>query len=60
MAATGDETITVIGAGVIGCAVAYALAREGRRVTVIDRADPGVAGASFGNVGHLACELVEP
>jgi D-amino-acid dehydrogenase len=40
--------------------VAYALAREGRRVTLIDRADPGVAGASFGNVGHLACELVEP
>ncbi|HZF16096.1 MAG TPA: FAD-binding oxidoreductase [Steroidobacteraceae bacterium] len=56
----GDETIAIVGAGVIGCAVAYALAREGRRVMVIDRADPGVAGASFGNVGHLAAELVEP
>ncbi len=57
---TGDETIAIIGAGVIGCAVAYALAREGRRVVVIDRDNPGVAGASFGNVGHLAAELVEP
>lgn len=44
----------------IGCAVAYALTREGRRVTVYDRAEPGVGGASFGNVGHLATELVEP
>lgn len=56
----GDESIAIIGAGVIGCAVAYALAREGRRVVVIDRDNPGIAGASFGNVGHLAAELVEP
>jgi len=53
-------TIAVIGAGVIGAAVALALAREGRRVLLLDRALPGIAGASFGNVGHIAAELVQP
>jgi len=55
-----DEKIAVIGAGVIGCAVALALAREGHRVTLFDRGEPGTAGASFGNVGHIAAELVQP
>jgi glycine/D-amino acid oxidase-like deaminating enzyme len=50
----------VIGAGVIGCAVAFALSRENRPVLLIDRAQPGHGGASFGNVGHIAAELVEP
>lgn len=55
-----QDTIAVIGAGVIGAAVALALAREGRKVLLLDRAEPGVAGASFGNVGHIAAELVQP
>src|ERR1700722_1200965 len=55
-----QDTIAVIGAGIIGAAVAYALAREGRRVLLLDRAAPGIAGASFGNVGHIAAELVQP
>lgn len=55
-----QDTIAVIGAGVIGAAVALALAREGRRVLLLDRAEPGIAGASFGNVGHIAAELVQP
>lgn len=55
-----QHTIAVIGAGVIGAAVAFALAREGRSVLLLDRAEPGVAGASFGNVGHIAAELVQP
>ena len=54
------QKIAVIGAGVIGCAIAWALAREGRRVVLIDRAEPGMGGASFGNVGHIAAELVQP
>src|SRR5580693_9204654 len=52
--------IAVIGAGVIGAAVALALAREGRQVLLLDRAAPGIAGASYGNVGHIAAELVQP
>jgi len=57
---SGQDTIAVIGAGVIGAAVALALAREGNSVLLFDRAEPGVAGASFGNVGHIAAELVQP
>jgi D-amino-acid dehydrogenase len=53
-------SIAVIGAGVIGAAVACALAREGRSVVLIDRSEPGVAGASYGNAGHIATEVVEP
>jgi glycine/D-amino acid oxidase-like deaminating enzyme len=55
-----QDTIAVIGAGVIGAAAAFALAREGRRVLLLDRAEPGTAGASFGNAGHIAAELVQP
>ncbi len=55
-----QDTIAVIGAGVIGAAVSYALACEGHRVVLFDRAEPGIAGASFGNVGHIAAELVQP
>ncbi|MGB6766825.1 MAG: FAD-dependent oxidoreductase [Methyloceanibacter sp.] len=55
-----DNTVAVVGAGVIGAAVAYALTREGRAVLLLDRADPGMTGASFGNAGHIAAELVEP
>ena len=54
------DTIAVVGAGVIGSAVAFALAREGRRVTLFDRTAPGEGGASYGNAGHVATELVEP
>src|ERR1700729_2665662 len=50
----------VIGAGVVGTAAACALVREGRKVVLLDRAEPGVAGASFGNAGHIAQELVQP
>jgi len=60
MGMSGQDTIAVIGAGIIGAAVAYALAAEGRRVVLLDRAEPGVAGASYGNVGHIAAELVQP
>lgn len=60
MTVQAENAVAVIGAGVIGCAVAWALAHEGRRVLLIDRDEPGRAGASFGNVGHIAAELVEP
>lgn len=57
---TEQDSIAVIGAGVVGSAIACALAREGRHVLLIDRAAPGEAGASFGNAGHVATELLEP
>ena len=49
----------VIGAGVIGLACAFRLAREGQRVLLIDRDEPG-RGASFGNAGHVATEQIFP
>jgi glycine/D-amino acid oxidase-like deaminating enzyme len=55
-----QDTIAVIGAGVVGTAAACALAREGRKILLLDRAEPGVAGASFGNAGHIAQESVQP
>lgn len=45
--------VLVIGAGVIGCAVAHALAREGASVLVLDAGTPG-AGASQASAGVLA------
>ena len=53
------DSIAVVGAGVVGCAVAQALAAERRAVVLLDRAAPGAGGASFGNVGHIATEQVE-
>jgi D-hydroxyproline dehydrogenase len=54
------DDVVVVGAGVVGCAVAWALTKAGRRVLLIDRADLATAGASFGNVGHIATEQLQP
>jgi glycine/D-amino acid oxidase-like deaminating enzyme len=56
---TLDRT-AVIGAGIVGSVIAWALAREGRKVLLLDRSDPGLAGASFGNAGHIATEQIQP
>ena len=45
--------VVVVGAGVIGCSVAYELARRGVRVEVIDRRDVG-QGATQASAGVLA------
>lgn len=45
--------IAVIGAGIVGVAVAHALADEGHTVEVIEREGPA-AGASAGNAGWIA------
>jgi glycine/D-amino acid oxidase-like deaminating enzyme len=58
--AIAGKSMAIIGAGVIGSAIAFALARDGWRVTSFDRAPPGEGGASFGNAGHAATELLEP
>lgn len=54
-----DTDIIVVGAGIIGVACALQLARQGRRVQLVDRQPPG-QGASWGNAGHLATEQVFP
>lgn len=54
-----DTDVAVVGAGIVGVACALQLARQGRRVLLIDRNEPG-QGASYGNAGHLATEQVFP
>jgi D-amino-acid dehydrogenase len=51
--------IVVVGAGVIGLACGYELARRGERVTVLDRGAPGGA-CSAGNLGWVVPSLSEP
>ncbi|MDE3026886.1 MAG: FAD-binding oxidoreductase [Paracoccaceae bacterium] len=43
----------VVGAGIIGIAIAYDLQRRGRQVLVIDKEAPG-RGASYGNMASIA------
>ena len=50
--------VTVMGAGIFGLSVAWACARRGARVRVIDPNGPG-AGASGGLVGALAPHVPE-
>lgn len=51
--------IAIIGAGIIGVAIACRLAREHERVLLVDPLAPGSA-ASFGNAGHIATEQIFP
>lgn len=52
--------VLVLGAGVVGVASAYYLARQGHEVTVIDR-EPGTAEeTSFGNAGQLSFGYSSP
>ncbi|WP_158744016.1 FAD-binding oxidoreductase [Acidisphaera sp. L21] len=53
------KSVLVVGAGVIGLAIAYHLLREGAQVTIVDR-DPAGDKASFGNAGGIAVTDVVP
>ena len=59
MAARQQVEIAVIGAGVIGLAIARRLQAAGRDVVLIDPDTPG-AGASYGNAGTIADYAVLP
>lgn len=52
-------SVTVIGAGIVGCSTALALAARGHRVTVFDPAAPG-SGTSSGNAGAIVTGAVIP
>ena len=45
--------VAIVGAGIIGLAIAFRLAAAGREVVVIDPNEPG-SGASYGNAGTFA------
>ncbi|GHC01738.1 FAD-dependent oxidoreductase [Thermomonas carbonis] len=52
--ATADADVAVIGAGVVGMSTAYALARRGRRVLLLDRAPGPALETSFANGAQLS------
>lgn len=51
--------IAILGAGVVGLAIAEALTAEGREVVLVDPGQPGMA-ASYGNAGTIADYAVMP
>ncbi|NOR41379.1 MAG: FAD-dependent oxidoreductase [Gammaproteobacteria bacterium] len=54
-----NQDVIVIGAGVIGLATAYELAKRGLQVTVLEEKEPGWA-ASHGNAGMIFPSAGEP
>ena len=50
------KTTIVVGAGIIGAAIALELQRRGHQVTLIDKGGPG-QGASFGNMASIALDF---
>ncbi|MCP5156426.1 MAG: FAD-binding oxidoreductase [Ectothiorhodospiraceae bacterium] len=58
MAGSG-RSIAVVGAGIVGVSSAVWLARDGHRVTLVDRLEPG-EGTSYGNAGVLASASIVP
>ena len=49
-------SVVVVGAGVVGCTVAYQLAKEGARVTILEPRAPG-QGATRASAGILAPDI---
>ncbi|MDM9626217.1 FAD-binding oxidoreductase [Rhizobium sp. S152] len=50
------KTVAVVGAGVIGAAIAFELQRRGLQVTLIDKGEPG-RGTSYGNMASVALDF---
>ncbi|TVR83063.1 MAG: D-amino acid dehydrogenase [Rhodospirillales bacterium] len=53
-------TVAVLGAGVVGVATAYYLARDGHAVTVVDRQPGPALEASFANGGQISANHATP
>ncbi|NDV87912.1 FAD-dependent oxidoreductase [Aurantimonas aggregata] len=52
--------VAIIGAGVVGTALAFRLAERGEAVTLFDTGTPGELGPSRGNAGHIAASDIFP
>jgi D-amino-acid dehydrogenase len=53
------NAVVIVGAGIVGLAIAHRLVREGVEVAVVDR-DPGGDKVSFGNAGGIGVTEVVP
>ena len=54
-----SRSFTVIGAGLVGVCCALYLQREGFRVRLVEKGEPG-RGASFGNAGSFGTASCVP
>ena len=54
-----DKTVTVIGAGIVGVCCALHLQREGFKVRLVEKGEPGRK-ASFGNSGSFGTASCVP
>ncbi len=54
-----EQSIAIVGAGIVGVSTAIWLQRAGHRVILVDRAGPG-EGTSYGNGGVLASAAIVP
>lgn len=55
-----NKRITIIGGGVIGLSLAYALMKKGAKITLIDQKDGVGLGASYANGAQLSYRYVSP
>lgn len=55
-----SKRVAVVGGGIIGLSCAYYLARQGHRVTVIDREAPNGDNCSMGNAGLVVPSHIVP
>lgn len=55
-----QQHIAIIGAGIVGACCAAQLSQQGVKVTILDRAMPGMAGPSRGNAAHIAASEIIP
>ncbi len=56
---TSKGELTVLGGGIVGLCCAIAAQKQGFKVSLLDKDEPG-RGASFGNAGHFATEQMFP
>ncbi len=59
MAGERNETVTVIGAGVVGVSCALHLLRDGWKVSIVDPEPPG-SQTSYGNAGAISPQSINP
>ena len=52
--------VAIVGAGIVGSCCAAQLVLQGAKVTLIDRAMPGMSGPSRGNAAHIAAPEIIP
>ncbi len=54
-----SQHVVVVGAGIVGVTCALTLQREGHRVVLVDKAEPGM-GCTFGNGGAISPDFCVP